>query len=353
MASGKLGMYSPPATPEDHRQPVQGTTPTTASARCQAGRATRGGDGFIQRQGDAREDQGRAALARFKFDNPDRIAHDNQYDTDNKNRRPAEPNIWTGDAAKTRARRRQARQRRWTTSSRSPRRRSRSSSSRRAQQIYAVLDTAMSKVLTDQGANIDALLADAETQVNDPAQRRKHMLVARRCARPGHPPGPGGSGQPRRLRLHGRRIACSPCLLYRWCAGAAELQQVNFVTDRNGWGCTISPKLFADPLSDRVRNTLLFTGLALLLGYALPLLVAVLPTSCGTSGFSGGVYLPVMLPPIVTVLLWQYFYDPGNGLFNTVLRGLHLPESAWTQSPKTAMISLVLVSTWSNMAVPR
>jgi multiple sugar transport system permease protein len=56
-----------------------------------------------------------------------------------------------------------------------------------------------------------------------------------------------------------------------------------------------------------------------------------------------------MLPPIVSVLLWQYFYDPGSGLFNSVLGALHLPTSDWTQSPRMAMISLVLVSTWSNM----
>ena len=35
-----------------------------------------------------------------------------------------------------------------------------------AQQIYAVLDVPMQKVLTDKNANIDKLLADAETQVN-------------------------------------------------------------------------------------------------------------------------------------------------------------------------------------------
>ena len=35
-----------------------------------------------------------------------------------------------------------------------------------AQQIYAVLDVAMQKVLTDKNANIDQLLASAETQVN-------------------------------------------------------------------------------------------------------------------------------------------------------------------------------------------
>jgi multiple sugar transport system permease protein len=36
-------------------------------------------------------------------------------------------------------------------------------------------------------------------------------------------------------------------------------------------------------------------------------------------------------------------------MFNALLRGAHLPQSQWIQSPRTAMISLVLVSTWANM----
>jgi multiple sugar transport system permease protein len=131
-----------------------------------------------------------------------------------------------------------------------------------------------------------------------------------------------------------------------------SFQQVNFVTDPEWVGLDNFSTLFADPLFWIAwRNTLLFTGLALIIGYALPLLIAVLLNELRhwTGFFRVAVYLPVMIPPIVTVLLWQYFYDPGNGLFNTVLRGLHLPESAWTQSSRTAMISLVLVSTWSNM----
>jgi multiple sugar transport system permease protein len=131
-----------------------------------------------------------------------------------------------------------------------------------------------------------------------------------------------------------------------------SFQQVNFVTDPEWVGLDNFRALFDDPLFWTAwRNTLVFTGLALIIGYALPLLIAVLLNELRhwNGFFRVAVYLPVMLPPIVTVLLWQYFYDPGNGLFNTVLRGLHLPESAWTQSPRTAMISLVLVSTWSNM----
>ncbi|HEY0639929.1 MAG TPA: sugar ABC transporter permease [Pseudonocardiaceae bacterium] len=131
-----------------------------------------------------------------------------------------------------------------------------------------------------------------------------------------------------------------------------SFQQVNFVTDPVWVGLDNFRVLFADPLFWTAwRNTAVFTGLALVFGYAVPLALAVLLNELRhLSGFFRlAVYLPVMLPPIVSVLLWQFFYDPGNGLFNTVLRGAGLPASQWTQSPDTAILSLVLVSTWANL----
>ena len=131
-----------------------------------------------------------------------------------------------------------------------------------------------------------------------------------------------------------------------------SFQQDNLVTDPIWVGLDNYRTLFADPLFVTAWvNTVKFTGLALVFGYAVPFAIAVLLNELRhfQGFFRLAVYLPVMLPPIVGVLLWQYFYDPGNGLFNTVLSGLHLPTSAWTQSPDTAMISLVLVSTWTNM----
>jgi multiple sugar transport system permease protein len=131
-----------------------------------------------------------------------------------------------------------------------------------------------------------------------------------------------------------------------------SFQQVNFVTDPYWVGLENFRALFRDPLFWTAwRNTLVFTGLALLFGYLLPFVIAVLLNELRhfKGVFRVLVYLPVMVPPIVSVLLWQHFYDPGNGLFNTLLRGAGLPESQWTQSGSTAMISLVLVSTWANM----
>jgi multiple sugar transport system permease protein len=99
------------------------------------------------------------------------------------------------------------------------------------------------------------------------------------------------------------------------------------------------------------RNTIYFTLLALVLGYAVPFLVAIVLNEIrhAQSYFRLLVYLPVMMPPAAAAFLFQWFYDPGEGLFNTVLRDLHLPTSHWLNSTTMAMPSLVLFSTWINM----
>jgi multiple sugar transport system permease protein len=131
-----------------------------------------------------------------------------------------------------------------------------------------------------------------------------------------------------------------------------SFQQVNFVTDPEWVGLANFKAIFDDPLFWTAwKNTLVFTGIALLLGYVVPFALAVLINEVrhAKGFFRVAVYLPVMLPPIVVVLLWKYFYDPGNGLFNAILKGVHLPTLQWHQSSSTAMLSLVLVSTWANM----
>jgi multiple sugar transport system permease protein len=131
-----------------------------------------------------------------------------------------------------------------------------------------------------------------------------------------------------------------------------SFQQVNFVTAPTWVGLENFQKLFADPqFGEAWLNTLLFTALALVFGFAVPFVVAVLLNELrhGKGYFRLVVYLPVMLPPVVVALLWKWFYDPGPGLFNTALHAVGLPGLAWLNSPTTAMLSLVLVSTWANM----
>jgi multiple sugar transport system permease protein len=104
------------------------------------------------------------------------------------------------------------------------------------------------------------------------------------------------------------------------------------------------------------RDSLEFTLLALVIGYAVPFFVAILLNELRHArGYLRVlVYLPVMLPPASALLLFYYFYNPQYGLFDDVLRMLHLPTSQWVLQPgtgfvSTAMISVVVASTWMNM----
>jgi multiple sugar transport system permease protein len=104
------------------------------------------------------------------------------------------------------------------------------------------------------------------------------------------------------------------------------------------------------------RNTFEFTVLALIVGFAVPFFVAILLNELRHArGYLRVlVYLPVMLPPASALLLFAYFYNPQYGLFNDILHALHLPTSQWVLQPgtgfvSTAMIAVVIASTWMNM----
>jgi multiple sugar transport system permease protein len=113
-------------------------------------------------------------------------------------------------------------------------------------------------------------------------------------------------------------------------------------------------RIFHDPsFWTAWKNTFYFTALALVLGYVVPFVVAILLNELrhGKGYLRILVYLPVMLPPASALFLFKYYaYDPSDaGLFNAVLRFLHLPTSEWMQSPTATMPAMVIASTWMNM----
>ena len=100
-----------------------------------------------------------------------------------------------------------------------------------------------------------------------------------------------------------------------------------------------------------VKNTAYFALLALVFGYPIPLIAAVLMSEVRKRRgvYSAIAYLPVVIPPVVAVLLWKTFYDASSlGVFNTVLHRVGLGPYPWLQSQQWAMPSLVLESTWAN-----
>jgi multiple sugar transport system permease protein len=132
-----------------------------------------------------------------------------------------------------------------------------------------------------------------------------------------------------------------------------SFQHTNLVDPPTWAGLDNFREVINDPLfRTAVKNTAYFAGLALLFGYPIPLVMAVLISESRRfrGAYSALAYLPVVIPPVVGVLLWKnVFYEPSNvGLFNTVLGWVHLGPYGWLQSPGTAMPALVVEATWAN-----
>ena len=129
-------------------------------------------------------------------------------------------------------------------------------------------------------------------------------------------------------------------------------QHTNLVQPATWVGFQNFSEVVHDPLFPiAVKNTAEFAGLALVFGYPVPLAVAVLISEVRKRRglYSALAYLPVVVPPVVAVLLWKFFYDAGpSGVFNTMLHWVGIGPQPWIQSEHTAMPSLVLESTWAN-----
>ncbi|HEY9413945.1 MAG TPA: sugar ABC transporter permease, partial [Pseudonocardia sp.] len=131
-----------------------------------------------------------------------------------------------------------------------------------------------------------------------------------------------------------------------------SFQETNLVGPAQWVGLNNFVTLFADPLlGTAVSNTLLFVGLGVLIGFPVPLVLASIMSTVRRLGgvYRVLVYLPVVIPPVVSVLLWKWFYDPGPGLFNSLFGLVGLGPFRWLESPDSAMLSLVLESTWAGM----
>src|SRR4051794_20565790 len=130
-----------------------------------------------------------------------------------------------------------------------------------------------------------------------------------------------------------------------------SFQETNLVTPSTFVGLQNFQDVLNDPLLwTAVKNTLYFALLALLFGYPVPLVAAVLMSEVRRFKglYSALAYLPVVIPPVVAVLLWKFFYDAGpNGVFNTLLGAVGIGPVSWLQDSGSAMPALVLEATWA------
>ncbi len=130
-----------------------------------------------------------------------------------------------------------------------------------------------------------------------------------------------------------------------------SVQDTNLVSEPIYVGLENFQRVLADPLFGiAVRNTAWFAILALVFGFPIPIILAVVMSEVRRyrGVYSALAYLPVVVPPVVSVLLWRFFYNASpDGVFNTILGWFGLGPLPWLQSAGTAMPSIVIEATWA------
>ena len=97
-----------------------------------------------------------------------------------------------------------------------------------------------------------------------------------------------------------------------------------------------------------VGNSLYYALLSVPLGLLLSLGLAVLlnTRSVGIGVYRTLFYLPSLVPPVVSTIIFLILFQSRNGLVNVLLGSVGLPNPAWFQDPHWAKPGLILLSLW-------
>lgn len=108
-------------------------------------------------------------------------------------------------------------------------------------------------------------------------------------------------------------------------------------------------QLARDPTFAKVvYNTAVFAALSIPSATALAILLAVLLNAPirGRAFFRACIFVPTIVPLAAAGLIWMWMLNPDYGPVSAALRLVGLTPPLWLESPRWAMLSLVIVSLW-------
>lgn len=110
--------------------------------------------------------------------------------------------------------------------------------------------------------------------------------------------------------------------------------------------------LLRDPNFGRVlKNTLVFA-----VGSTVPTIFLGMMIALVMNGASKGagiyrtiIFAPYITPMVAISVVWSWIFEPRVGILNFLMGLVGLPESQWLQSSKTAMLGVLIVTTWKSL----
>src|SRR5437867_13339888 len=60
-------------------------------------------------------------------------------------------------------------------------------------------------------------------------------------------------------------------------------------------------------------------------------------------------FAPMVTSTVAAAVVWWWLYNPQYGLFNVILKLIHLPGQPWLLSSRMALPSVILFSVWKTL----
>jgi len=106
-----------------------------------------------------------------------------------------------------------------------------------------------------------------------------------------------------------------------------------------------------DDFLQALQNTFSYTFWSLLIGFVLPILLAMLigETTRGKSFFRTAVYLPNMLPGLAVIILWSAFFSgEKSGVLNILLGQFGVPAQSYLTRAEWVIPIIIVIATWKG-----
>lgn len=171
------------------------------------------------------------------------------------------------------------------------------------------------------------------------------------------------TGRRRRIRWRAQLTAflfLLPALLafatFTWLpmvkAVGYSFQKVSLAGQSSWVGLDNYERMLGNPLfATAWRNVLHFTLLSILMGFVVPIVVALMINELRRMGGVFGLiaYLPTLIPITIALLVWRQLYAPEGGFINSLLARLNIPPQLWLQNPLLAKPAMVVIMTWAGV----
>jgi ABC-type sugar transport system permease subunit len=107
-------------------------------------------------------------------------------------------------------------------------------------------------------------------------------------------------------------------------------------------------KIFWTSIGNNVKWVVSFITAPVILGLALAMVLnRDIP---GAKGIKSAFYSPYIIAPVVIGMIWGFLYFPGNGLFNSVLRGMGVEHPpTWLANPALATWCIIVAAIWRQV----